>query len=78
VGDRVLVIPTPGVQGQPGAAGGGSSLAGPVPAVVEAVTTVPDAEGFDVVDLLVSASDAVAAASQVSTGQFALVVTRRG
>jgi len=77
-GDRVLVIPTPGVQGQPGTAGGASSLAGPVPAAVEAVTTSPDAEGFDVVDLLVSNSDAVAVASQVSTGQFSLVVTRRG
>jgi hypothetical protein len=77
-GDRVLVIPTPGVQGQPGTAGGASSIAGPVPAAIEAVTTVPDSEGFDVVDLLVSNADAVAVASQVSTGQFALVVTRRG
>jgi len=42
------------------------------------VTTVPDSEGFDVVDLLVSDVDAVAVASQVSTGQFAIVVTRRG
>jgi hypothetical protein len=39
---------------------------------------VPDAEGFDVVDVLVSDADAVAVASLVSTGQFALVVTRRG
>lgn len=77
-GDRVLVVPTPGVQGQPGAAGGAPSLASPVPAVIEAVASAPDAEGFDVVDLLVSDADAVAVASQVSTGQFALVVTRRG
>jgi SAF domain len=77
-GDRVLVVPTPAVQGQPGTAGGASSLAGPVPAAIEAVTSVPDSEGFDVVDLLVSNTDAVAVASQVSTGQFALVVTRRG
>jgi hypothetical protein len=77
-GDRVLVVPTPGVQGQPGTASGASSLAGPVPAAIEAVTTVPDPEGFDVVDLLVSDNDAVAVASQVSTGQFALVVTKRG
>jgi hypothetical protein len=39
---------------------------------------VPDAEGFDVVDVLVSDADAVAVASQVSTGEFALVITRRG
>jgi hypothetical protein len=77
-GDRVLVVPTPAVQGQPGTAGGTESLAGPVPAVIEAVTSVPDAEGFDVVDVLVSDADAVAVASLVSTGQFALVVTRRG
>jgi SAF domain len=77
-GDRVLVVPTPGVQGQPGAASGAPSLADPVSAAIEAVTSVPDAEGFDVVDLLVNDADAVAVASQVSTGQFALIVTRRG
>lgn len=77
-GDRVLVVPTAGIEGQPGAAGAAPSLAGPVPAVIEAATSVPDPEGFDVVDLLVSDADAVALASQVSTGQFALVVTRRG
>jgi hypothetical protein len=77
-GDRVLVVPTPGVLGQPGATSGAPSLAGPVPAGIEAVTSVPDAQGFDVVDLLISDADAVAVASQVSTGQFALIVTRRG
>jgi hypothetical protein len=76
-GDRVLVVPTPGVQGQPGASGVAPYLAAPVPAALEAVTTVPDSQGFDVVDLLVSHSNSVAVASQVSTGQFALVVTRR-
>jgi len=76
-GDSVLVVPTPGVQGQPGAVGGAPALAGPVPGTIEAVTDVPDAEGFDVVDLLVSDGNAVAVASQVSTGEFALVVTRR-
>ena len=77
-GDHVLVVATPGIQGQPGSAGAVPSLAGPVAAEIEAVSSVPDSEGFDVVDLLVSDSDAVAVASQVSTGQFALVVTRRG
>ena len=47
-------------------------------AVIEAVTAVPDSDGFDIVDLLVSDVHGVAVASQVSTGQFALVVTRRG
>lgn len=78
VGDHVLVVPTPGVQGQPGASGGTQPLTGPVPATIEAVASIPDAEGFDVVDLLVSNADAVAVASQVSTGQFGLVVTKRG
>jgi len=77
-GDRVLVVPTPGVQGQPGTSGPAESLAGPVPAVIEAVTSAPDSEGFDVVDVLVSDANAVAVASQVSTGQFALIITRRG
>jgi len=77
-GDHVLVVPTPGVQGQPGASVGSPSLAGPVAAAIEAATSVPDSDGFDIVDLLVSDADAVAVASQVSTGQFALVVTRRG
>jgi hypothetical protein len=77
-GDRVLVVPTPGIQGQPGTSVGSPSLVAPVAAAIEAATSVPDSEGFDIVDLLVSDSDAVAVASQVSTGQFALVITRRG
>jgi hypothetical protein len=77
-GDHVLVVATPGVQGQAGAAAGAPSLALPAGAVVEAVMSVPDSDGFDVIDLLVSDADAVAVAEQVSTGQFALVITRRG
>jgi hypothetical protein len=76
-GDHVLVVATPGDQGQAGSSTGSSSLSAPVAAVVEAINAVPDLDGFDVVDLLVSDSDAVAVASQVSTGQFALIVTRR-
>jgi len=77
-GDRVLVIATPGNQGQAGSPDGSSSLSTPVPAVVEAVDGMPDEDGFDIVDLLVSDASAVAVAGQVSTGQFALIVTRRG
>ena len=76
-GDHVLVIATPGNQGQPGSPAGSPSLAAPVPAVVEAVNAVPDQDGFDIVDLIVSDASAVAVAGQVSTGQFALIVTRR-
>ena len=35
-------------------------------------------EGFNVVDVLVAASAGNSVAAQVSTGQFALVVTKRG
>ena len=77
-GDHVLIIPTPGDQGQTGAAGGPPSLTAPVPGLVEAVNDVPDAAGVDVVDLLVSEGNGVAVADQVSTGQFALIVTKRG
>jgi hypothetical protein len=77
-GDHVLVIATPGNQGQAGSPAGSPSLGAPVPAVVEAVSAVPDQDGFDIVDLIVSDASAVAVAGQVSTGQFALIVTRRG
>ncbi len=77
-GDHVLVVATSGQQGQAGSSAGPPSLSVPVPGVVEAVNNVPDQDGFDVVDLLVSDSSAAAVASQVSTGQFALIVTKRG
>jgi hypothetical protein len=77
-GDRVLVAATAGQQGQAGSDPGAPILAAPVPAVIEAVTDVPDQDGYDVVDLLVSDANAAAVASQVSTGQFALIVTARG
>jgi hypothetical protein len=77
-GDHVLVIATPGQQGQAGSVAGVPSLSGPVTGTVEAVSTVPDQDGFDVVDLLVGDGRAAAVASQVSTGQFELIVTKRG
>ena len=77
-GDHVLVIATPGDQGQPGASSAAPVLSVPVPAVVGAVDNIPDQDGLDVVDLLVSTATATAVAEQVSTGQFALVVAKRG
>jgi hypothetical protein len=41
------------------------------------VNEVPDQNGFDVVDLLVRSAIGPQVAAQVSTGQFALVVTKR-
>jgi hypothetical protein len=77
-GDRVLVVGTPGDQGQPGDSAGAQPLAAPVPAAVAAVNTAGAQAGFVVVDLLVSATDGPAVAEQASTGQFALIVTQRG
>ena len=80
-GDHVLLVPTPGDQGAAGATAavaGVPPLAAPVPAVVAAVNSVPDQDGFDVVDLLVRADSGPAVAQQASTGQFALIVTKRG
>jgi hypothetical protein len=77
-GDHVLVLATPGQPGQTGSSAGVPALAAPVPAVVEAISNVPDQDGFVVVDLLVNDASAALVASQVSTGQFALIVTKRG
>lgn len=77
-GDHVLVVATPGAQGQAGAQGTTAALPAPVAAVVEAKAATPDSQGYTVVDLIVASSKAVSVADQVSTGQFALIVTRRG
>jgi hypothetical protein len=77
-GDHVLIVATPGDQGQTGVSDGSPSLTAPVPGLVAAVSDVPDATGLDVVDLLVSDGNGAAVADQVSTGQFALIVTKRG
>jgi hypothetical protein len=77
-GDRVLIVATPGAGGQAGTSGSAAAtLSSPVPATVEAVSAGPDQDGFDVVDLLVSASQGVAVTQQASTGQIGLIVTSR-
>jgi|SRR5208282_863930 len=73
-GDQVLVVATPTAAGGSGAA---PVLTQPVPAVVEAVDTVTDQNGFDVVDLLVASAAGPAVAEQAATGQVAIVVTHR-
>jgi SAF domain len=77
-GDHVLIVATPGDQGQPSSSSATSALGSPVPAVVAAVSVATDQDGFDVVDVLVTSSAGPAVASQVSTGEFALIVTKRG
>ena len=76
-GDHVLFVPTPGDQGAAGSAGAASSLATSIPAEVAAVNAVTDQDGFDVVDLLVRTASGPVVAQQASTGQFALIVTKR-
>jgi hypothetical protein len=77
-GDYVLFVPTPGDQGAAASTGVAPSLEAPVPAEVAAVNSVTDQDGFDVVDLLVLTANGPAIAQQASTGQFALIVTKRG
>jgi hypothetical protein len=77
-GDQVLIIATPGDQGQSSSSTAAPALTTPARAMVAAVDLSTDQDGFDVVDVLVAASAGADVASQVSTGQFALVVTKRG
>jgi len=77
-GDHVLVVATPGAQGQAGSTTAAPAMASPVAGVVEAVSPATNADGFQVVDVIVAAVNGQAVAEQVSTGQFALIVTRRG
>jgi hypothetical protein len=77
-GDHVLIIATPGDQGQAGSSSQAPALQSPAPGVVEAVNTVTDTDGFDVVDVLVPTSAGLSVAAQASTGQVALIVTKRG
>jgi len=77
-GDHVLVVPTPGDQGQASNSNAAPALTSPVAALVAAIDPKPDQDGFAVVDLLVGTTAGDSVAAQVSTGQFALVVTKRG
>lgn len=76
-GDQVLVVATPGAQGQAGAAMAAPALSVPVAGVVEAVSTTASTDGFAVVDVLVPARNGSDLAAQASTGQFAIIVTKR-
>lgn len=76
-GDHVLVVATPGDQGQPGQSSLPPVFTSPIAGVVAAVNPVPDAGGDDVVDLLVGYPAGAQIAKQASTGQIYLVVTKR-
>ncbi|MGN6791405.1 MAG: SAF domain-containing protein [Streptosporangiaceae bacterium] len=76
-GDQVLVVPTPGAQGQAGSANSAPSLSVPVAGVVEAVSATANTDGFGVVDVLVASKSGSDLAAQASTGQFAIIVTKR-
>lgn len=76
-GDHVIVEATPGSQGQPGSSSAAPVLPSPVPGIVEGVSLATDADGYDVVDILVAKQSGDAVAAQASTGQIALIVTKR-
>lgn len=76
-GDHVLIEATPGAQGQSGSSSGAGALATPVAGIVEAVNLVPDADDFDVIDVLVARNSGDAVAAAASTGQIALIITKR-
>lgn len=77
-GDHVLVIATPAI---PGTGSGPTNfvpvLLHPVAGVVEAVSPVPDQDGFEVVDLLIPSGAAADLVRQDSTSQVGLYVTKR-
>ena len=75
-GDLVLMVPTPGQQGQE-TSQGSSPLSQETPATVDQVSS-PDADGLVRVDLVVDAQVGPAVAKQASTGRLALVLTARG
>lgn len=78
-GDRVLVVATPAVPGSNGSGGTGSApiLVKPVSALVLEVSSGPDQDGLDVVDLLVPAVSGIPVAQQAATGEIALIVQYR-
>ena len=76
-GDQVIVIATPGAGGQAAAdSTTPGPLSGGVPATVFQVSA-PGENGDVTVDLLVTPPDGPAVAAQASTGQIAVIVTRR-
>jgi len=75
-GDHVLIVATPGDQGQPGSSAA-PVLTSPVPGVVEAVALAPNPDGYQVVDVLVAAGAGPEVMEQASTGQIGLVLTKR-
>jgi len=48
----------------------------PVAGVVMAVTASPEADGLDVVDLLVASASGAGLAEQAASGEIALIVTK--
>lgn len=77
-GDQVLVVATPGQQGQDqGTSGNGSGpLTQDTPATVDQVSS-PDADGNVRLDLLVDARVGPAIVQQASTGRIGFVITSR-
>jgi hypothetical protein len=76
-GDQVVIEATPGAEGEPGSTSAAPSLPAPVNGIIEAVNPRPDADGYEVVDVLVARASADALAAQASTGQIAIILIKR-
>jgi len=76
-GDQVLIIATPGDQGQASSSTAPPALTTPARAVVAAVDVTTDQDGFDVVDLLVPAANGPGLAKEAASGNVVLTVTSR-
>lgn len=73
-GDQVLVVSAPGAQGS----GNAAPVTGPsIPGLVEAVSSQPDSDGLEVVDLLVRSANGTTLAREAAAGGIALVITSR-
>jgi len=73
-GDSVLVVPAPGAGSGSGSTA--QAMTTPVAGVVMAVTASPEADGLDVVDLLVASASGAGLAEQAASGEIALIVTK--
>jgi hypothetical protein len=77
-GDRLQVIWAPGAGGSSSSSSTSLGTSEPtIAGVVEAVTPGPDADGDDVVDLLVPSANGATLAREAATGDIALIVISR-
>src|SRR5258705_1742003 len=77
-GDHVLVVATPGAQGQPGSTTTAPLLTVPVTGVVEAVSTSVSTDGFGILDNLFADQSCAVLAAQGCTRQLTHIMIKHG